>query len=61
MEFFWSVFSRIWIEYRDLLNTEIYSVNLSVQSKYGKIRNGKNSVFGHFSRNKSVKYTLNVV
>ena len=34
--FFWSVFYRIRTEY--------------VQSKYGKIRTRKNSVFGHFSR-----------
>ena len=32
------------------LNTEIYSVNLCIQSKYRKIRTRKNSVFGHFSR-----------
>ena len=25
-------------------------VNLRTQSEYGKIRTGKNSVFGHFSR-----------
>ena len=30
-------------------NTEIYEVNFRIQSEYGKIRNGKNSVFGHFS------------
>ena len=32
------------------MNTEIYGVNLSIPSKYGKIRTRKNSVFGHFSR-----------
>ena len=32
------------------LNTEIYSVNLRIQSEYRKIRTRKNSVFGHFSR-----------
>ena len=32
------------------LNTEIYGVNLRVQSEYGKIRTRKNSIFGHFSR-----------
>ena len=32
------------------LNTEIYSVNLRIQSKCRKIRTRKNSVFGHFSR-----------
>ena len=31
-------------------NTEIYFVNLRIQSKYGKIRTRKNSVFEHFSR-----------
>ena len=40
--FFWSVFSCIW--------TEIYGVNLRIQSEYRKIRTRKNSVFGHFSR-----------
>ena len=29
------------------LNTEIYSVKLRIQSKYGKIRTRKNSTFGH--------------
>ena len=37
--FFWSVFSCIWWEYGDLL-----------QSEYRKIRTRKNSVFGHFPR-----------
>ena len=32
------------------LNTEIYSVNFRIQSKYRKIRTKKNSIFGHFSR-----------
>ena len=32
------------------LNTEIYGVNLYIQSEYRKIRTRKNSVFGHFSR-----------
>ena len=32
------------------LNTEIYEVNLRIQSKYRKIRPRNNSVFGHFSR-----------
>ena len=31
------------------LNTEIYRVNLRIQSGYRKIRTRKNSVFGHFS------------
>ena len=32
------------------LNTEIYVVNLHIQSEYGKIRTKKNFIFGHFSR-----------
>ena len=40
-EIFWSVFSRVRIE---------YSISLRIQSKCGKIRTRKNSVFGHFSR-----------
>ena len=32
------------------LNTEIYSVNLRIQSEYRKIRTRNNSVFEHFSR-----------
>ena len=32
------------------LNTEIYRVNLRIQSEYKKIRTRNNSVFGHFSR-----------
>ena len=31
------------------LNTEIYCVNLRIQSEYRKIRTRKKSVFGHFS------------
>ena len=30
------------------LNTETYSVSFSIQSKCGKIRKRRNSVFGHF-------------
>ena len=41
------------------LNTEIYSVNLRIQSKYRKIRTRNNSVFGHFSR--SVSLALGIV
>ena len=36
------------------LNTEIYGVNLRIQSEYWKIQTRKNSIFGHFSR--SEKY-----
>ena len=32
------------------LNTDIYFVNLRIQSGNGKIRTRKNSVFGHFTR-----------
>ena len=32
------------------LNTEIYSVNLRIQSKYGKAQTRKNYVFGHFTQ-----------
>ena len=35
------------------LNTEIYEVNLHIQSEHGKIRTRKNSVFGHFSHSGS--------
>ena len=31
------------------LNTERYGVSLRIQSKFGKMRTRKNSVFGHFS------------
>ena len=31
-------------------NTEIYRVNLYIQSEYRKLRTRKNSGFGHFSR-----------
>ena len=32
------------------LNTEVYSLNLRIQSEYSKLRIGNNSVLGHFSR-----------
>ena len=32
------------------LNTEIYSVNLRIQSEYRKMQTRNNSIFGHFSR-----------
>ena len=31
------------------LNTEIYGINLRIQSEYMKIQTRNNSVFGHFS------------
>ena len=46
---FLAVFSRIWTEYRDLLNTEIYSVNLRIQSKYGKIKISKALYLDNFN------------
>ena len=42
-EFFWSVFSRIWTEYGDLLYISPYSVQMREN------KDQKNSVFGHFS------------
>ena len=39
------------------LNTEIYRVNLRIQSEYRKIRIRKNSVFGHFSRSDNLRPT----
>ena len=39
------------------LNTEIYSVNLRIQSDYLKIRTRKNSIFGHFSRSDILQNT----
>ena len=42
-----------------VLNTNIYSVNLRIQSKYGEIRTRKYSVFGIFSRNISFTSSIN--
>ena len=44
------------------LNTEIYSVNLRIQSKYRKIRTRKTSVFRDFSRSDThiYRHTSNV-
>ena len=39
-------------------NTEIYGVNLRIQSEYRKIRTRKNSVFGHCSRSHNNKQIL---
>ena len=49
-EFFWSVFSRIWNEYGEILR--------DTQSECGKIRTRKNYIFGHFSRS-VIFYQLN--
>ena len=38
--------------------TEIYPVNLRIQSEYRKIQTRKNSVFGHFPRS---EYSLKIV
>ena len=46
--FFWSVFSRIRTEYREILCISPYSVRMR------KIRLVKNSVFGHFSLSVSI-------
>ena len=49
-EFFWSIFSCIRTEYRDLLglNIEIYKVNLRIQSEYWKIRPEKTPYWDTF-------------
>ena len=40
------------------LNTEVYCVNLHIQSEYGKIWTRKNSVFRHFSRSNRCSETF---
>ena len=42
------------------LNTDIYSVNIRIQSKYRKIRTRKNSVFARFSRSDSERESLEI-
>ena len=42
------------------LNTEIYSVNFLIQSKYGIMRTRKNSAFGHFSTGLVVYFPDNI-
>ena len=37
-------------------NTEIYEVNIRIQSEYRKIQTRKNSIFGHFSRSVRMPY-----
>ena len=44
LEFFWSVFFRIWTEYGDLLCKYLYPVQLR------KNADQKNSEYGHFLR-----------
>ena len=41
---FWSVFSRIWTEYGEILRISPYSVRMRQNTDQ------KNSVFGHFTR-----------
>ena len=41
-------------------NTDIYGVNLRIQSEYRKIRTRNNSVFGHFSRSVWEKNSLKI-
>ena len=41
------------------LNTQIYEVNLIIQSKYRKIRTRNNSAFGHISRSECIKQQRN--
>ena len=52
-EFFWSVFSRIWTEYGDLLRKSPYSVQI------WKIRTRKKPVFGQFSHTDVFKNSVN--
>ena len=42
--FFWSVFSRIWTEYGEILRISAYSVRMRQNADQ------KNSKYGHFSR-----------
>ena len=42
------------------LNTEIYSINLQIQSKHSKIQTRNNSVFGHFSRSRKNSFPYKV-
>ena len=49
--YFWSVFSCILTEYRDLW---------SIQSKYKKIRTRNNCLFGHFSRSEGDYVSANL-
>ena len=44
LEFFWSVFSRIWSEYREMQSNSPYSVQMQ------KNTDQKSFGFGHFSR-----------
>ena len=43
------------------LNAKIYSVNIRIQSEYGKIRTKKNSVFGHFSHSAGNNYIIEIL
>ena len=46
-EFFWSVVSHIWTEYKDLLHKSLYLVQM------GENTDQKNFAFGHFSRSEN--------
>ena len=48
-KFFWSVFSRIWTEYGDILRIHPYSVHMREKTEQ------KNSEYGHFSRRVNLK------
>ena len=43
------------------LNTEIYSVNLRIESEYRKMQTRKNSVFGHFSRSVILQVWIHLI
>ena len=49
LSYFWSIFSFIQTEYRDLRS--------KIQSEYRKIRTRNNPVFRHFSRSEGPGYT----
>ena len=49
-KFLWSVFSRIWIEYGEILRISPYSVRMRENT------NHKNSEYGHFSRSERDSY-----
>ena len=48
-ELFWSVFSRIWTEYGEILRISPYSVRMRENADYNK------SEYGHLSRNVSLR------
>ena len=52
MELFWSVFSRIWTEYGDLLRKSPYLVQIRENKDH------RNSVFKHFLRIVSLMFVF---